>query len=82
MDLLRTIAITKLGAENLLDYGILEVLSECQYIDQHPKYDIELYKDGVFDINPHDRYNSIINHTFNVIAILITNFQDHILSGL
>jgi nuclear pore complex protein Nup205 len=66
------IAETITGANCLIDFRILELLGECQYLDRYPDFSME-FNESMFPITAHDTFHDI----FTAVLELILGLMGH-----
>lgn len=73
MVLLLRIAETRAGADRLIEYGLLEKLTDCQYLDQLPS--AEGHQVGLFSVNSNEKFCSVTNSAFELISLIISHYS-------
>jgi hypothetical protein len=66
------IAETVTGANCLIDFRILELLGECQYLDRYPDFSLE-FNESMFPITAHDTFHDIFTAVLELILGLMTH---------
>ncbi len=73
MSFLLRISETKLGSDRLIEYGLLETLTDCRFLDQIPSSDLNLSRLGTLEGK--EIYFSITNPAFELIALIISHYS-------
>ncbi|KAJ3360665.1 hypothetical protein HDU91_004428 [Kappamyces sp. JEL0680] len=79
MTLLLRISETKVGSDRLLEYGVMESLADCQYLDQIPRRETDRNPGSVVLVDTTDKFFSITNPAFELIASITSHYSsDHV----